>query len=58
MKYRNYLYYILTRRCDVTCNCNYADQCSIQIENNKEWVVREKSKNITKAWENDEVMVE
>ena len=58
MKYRNCLHYILTQRCDVTSDCYYADSYSIQTNNNKEWVVRRKSKNITKAWEIHDVIVE
>ena len=42
----------------MTSDCYYADSYSIQIKNNKEWVVRRKSKNITKAWEIHDVIVE
>ena len=38
------------------CDCNYTDQCSIQTENNKEWVMGKKSKNKTKAWEKEYVI--
>ena len=42
----------------MTSDCNYADSYSIQTNNNREWVVRRKSKNITKAWEKHDVIVE